>query len=192
MDSMAWVVDPAHTTVGFRARHMGLATVRGRFTKFSGTVEGDPGDITTAKARFEIDAASIDTGDERRDGHMRSPDFFDVESHPKITFETKSITPKGDDRYTVVGTLTIKGVTRELELEYEHAGGGTDPFGNRKFGGNLSGTITRTDWDLTWNVPLDSGGWLVSDKITIDIDVEVTESAEAAEESAEAEATTSA
>jgi polyisoprenoid-binding protein YceI len=185
---MAWVVDPAHTTVGFRARHMGLATVRGQFTTFSGTIEGDPGDVTSAKARFEIDTASIDTGDERRDGHMRSPDFFDVENHPKMVFESKSITPSGGDRYTVVGDLTIKGVTRQLELEYEHAGEGIDPYGNRKIGGSLTGTIKRSDWGLSWNVPLEAGGWLVSDDIKIDIDFEVTESAEAAEESAEAEA----
>jgi polyisoprenoid-binding protein YceI len=185
---MAWVVDPAHTTVGFRAKHMGLATVRGRFTKFSGTVEGDPDDISSVKARFEVDTASIDTGDEMRDGHMRSPDFFDVENHPKMVFETKSITPRGGDRYAVVGDLTIKGVTREIELQYEHAGGGTDPYGNRKFGGNLTGTIKRSQWGLTWNVPLDTGGWLVSDDIRIDIDVEVAESKEAVEESAVAEA----
>jgi polyisoprenoid-binding protein YceI len=185
---MAWVVDPAHTTVGFRARHMGLATVRGQFTEFSGTVEGNPNDLTTAKARFEVDTASIDTGDERRDGHMRSPDFFDVENYPKMVFETKSMVPRGGDRYTVVGDLTIKDVTRELELEYEHAGGGTDPYGNRKFGGSLTGTIKRSEWGLSWNVPLDSGGWLVSDDINIDIDVEVAESQEAVEESADAEA----
>jgi polyisoprenoid-binding protein YceI len=189
---MPWVIDPPHTTVGFRARHMGLATVRGQFTRFTGTVEGDPGDMTTAKARFEVDTASIDTGDERRDGHMRSPDFFDVENYPKMVFETKSITARGGDGYKVVGDLTIKDVTRELELEYEHAGEGTDPYGNRKFGGNLSGTIKRSEWGLSWNVPLDAGGWLVSEDIKIDIDVEVAESAEAVEESAEAEAAQSA
>src|ERR671914_1134587 len=109
---MAWVVDPAHTTVGFRARHMGLATVRGQFTEFSGTVEGNPNDLTTAKARFEVDTASIDTGDEGRDGHMRSPDFFDVENYPKMVFETKSIAPRGGGRGTGVGDLPIKDVTR--------------------------------------------------------------------------------
>ncbi len=178
---MAWVIDPSHTTVGFRARHMGLATVRGQFTEFSGTVEGNPNDLTTAKARFEVDTASIDTGDEQRDGHMRSPDFFDVENYPKLVFETKSITAQGGDGYKVVGDLTIKNVTRELELEYEHAGEGTDPFGNRKLGGNLSGTIKRSEWGLTWNVPLDSGGWLVSDNVKLEIDVQVAESEESAD-----------
>ena len=185
---MAWVVDPAHTTVGFSARHMGLSTVRGRFTRFNGTVEGDLSDITSARARFEVEMDSIDTGQEQRDEHLRGGDFFDVQNHPKMIFVTKSIAAIGGDRYAVVGDLTIKGITREVELAYEHAGAGTDPYGNRRLGGSVTGTINRSEWGLKWNVALDTGGWLVSDKIKLEIDLQVTESTEAAEEEAQVEA----
>jgi polyisoprenoid-binding protein YceI len=109
---MAWVLDPAHTRIGFSARHMGLATVRGQFTRFEGVLEGDPSDITTATARIEVDLDSVETGDERRDQHLRSPDFFDVANYPTMTFVSKEITPKGDGVYRVLGDLTIKDATR--------------------------------------------------------------------------------
>ena len=188
---MAWTIDTAHTTVGFMARHMGLSKVRGQFTSFSGSVEGDPTDITTARARFEVDLASVDSGSPDRDAHLRSPDFFDVENHPTMVFQSRSVIRDGDD-HKVVGDLTIKGITREVELAYEHGGEATDPYGNRKVGGTLTGTIKRSDWDLTWNVPLDTGGWLVSDNVTIEIDLQVAESREAVELEAKVEARISA
>jgi polyisoprenoid-binding protein YceI len=178
---MAWNIDTAHSSVGFVARHMGLSKVRGQFTSFRGEVEGDPSDITTAKARFEIDTASVDTGNADRDGHLKSPDFFDVEKYPTLTFVSKSIEADGDD-YKVTGDLTIKGQTHPVELAYEHGGDLQDPFGNRKLGGSLSGTIKRSEWGLTWNVPLDSGGWLVSDNVKLEIDLQVAESKEAIDE----------
>ena len=178
---MAWEVDPAHTTIGFSVRHMGLSTVRGRFTKFDGTIEGDPNDISGATARLEVDLSSIETGDEKRDQHLRSADFFDVENAPKMIFVSKRIVPAGENRYRVVGDLTIRDVTREIELEYEHAGEGTDPYGKRKAGGTLTGTINRKDWGITWNVALETGGFLVSDKIKLEIDVQVAESDESAD-----------
>lgn len=184
---MAWTIDTAHTTVGFVARHMGLSKVRGQFTSFDGTIEGDPSDITTAQARFEVDLGSVESGSADRDGHLKSADFFDVEKHPKMIFVSKSITPAGDDTYKVVGDLTIKGVTKEVELTYEHGGDTVDPFGNRKLGGTLTGTIKRSDWGLTWNVALETGGWLVSDKIAIEIDLQVAESKEVVEQEAELE-----
>ena len=101
-------------------------------------------------------------------------------NHPTMTFQSKSVIRDGDD-YKLVGDLTIKGLTREVELTYEHGGEATDPYGNRKVGGTLTGTIKRSDWDLTWNVPLDTGGWLVSDNVTIEIDLQVAESQEAME-----------
>jgi polyisoprenoid-binding protein YceI len=188
---MAWTIDTAHTTVGFKARHMGLSKVSGQFTSSRGEIEGDPSDLTSARARFEVDLASVDTGNPDRDAHLRSADFFDVENHPTMTFVSKSITRDGDV-YKVFGDLTIKGVTREVELTYEHGGDLKDPFGNRKLGGTLSGTIKRSDWGLTWNVPLDSGGWLVSDNVAIEIDLQVAESQEAVEEEAAVEAEASA
>jgi polyisoprenoid-binding protein YceI len=179
--NMAWNIDTAHSSVGFVARHMGLSKVRGQFTSFRGEVEGDPSNITTAKARFEIDTASVDTGNADRDGHLKSPDFFDVEKYPTMTFVSRSIETDGDD-YKVTGDLTIKGQTRPVELTYEHGGDLQDPFGNRKLGGSLSGTIKRSEWGLTWNVPLDSGGWLVSDNVKLEIDLQVAEAKEAVEQ----------
>src|SRR5687767_8518892 len=188
---MAWTIDTGHTSVGFVARHMGLSKVRGQFTSFRGEIEGDPSDITTAKATLEVDLASVDTGNADRDAHLKSADFFDVEKHPTMTFVSKAVTKDGDD-YKVEGDLTIKGVTKPVTLTYEHGGDLQDPFGNRKVGGTLSGTIKRTDWGLTWNVPLDSGSWLVSEKIQLEIDLQVAESTEAAEQETKAEAELSA
>jgi polyisoprenoid-binding protein YceI len=184
---MAWNIDTAHTKIGFVARHMGLAKVRGQFTSFRGEIEGDPTDITTAKGWFEVDMASIDSGNADRDAHLKSADFFDVEKHPTMRFVSKRIAKTGDG-YKVVGDLTIKDATREVELDYEHGGDLQDPFGNRKVGGSLTGTVKRSDWGLTWNVPLDTGGWLVSDNVKLEIDLEVAESTEAAVEEAKAEA----
>jgi polyisoprenoid-binding protein YceI len=189
---MAWTIDTAHSTVSFNARHMGLAKVRGVFDRFDGEIEGDPQDITSARGRFDVDLASVDTGNDDRDAHLRSADFFDVEKHPKMTFVSKAIEPAGEGVYKVTGDLTIKGVTKPVELTYEHGGEGVDPFGNRKAGGTLSGTILRSDWGLTWNVALETGGWLVSDKVQIEVDLQVAESKEAVEQEARAEAETSA
>ena len=188
---MAWTIDTAHTSVSFKARHMGLSKVRGQFTSFRGEIDGDPTDVTTAKARFEVDLASVESGSPDRDTHLKSADFFDVENHPTMVFQSTSMVPDGDD-YKVVGDLTIKGISREVELGYEHGGEATDPYGNRKIGGTLSGTIKRSDWDLTWNVPLDTGGWLVSDNVTIEIDLQVAESQEAVEQEEAAESKVSA
>lgn len=188
---MAWSIDTAHTSVGFVARHMGLSKVRGQFTSFRGEIDGDPGDITTAKGWFEVDMASIDSGNADRDAHLKSADFFDVEKHPTMRFESKGIERSGDG-YKVTGDLTIKDVTKEVSLDYEHGGDLQDPFGNRKIGGSLTGTIKRSEWGLTWNVPLDSGGWLVSDNVKLEIDLQVAESKEAIEEEAQAEAELSA
>jgi polyisoprenoid-binding protein YceI len=188
---MAWTIDTAHTTVGFNARHMGLAKVRGQFTRFDGSIEGDPATIESAKGRFEVDLASVDTGNPDRDAHLRSADFFDVERFPTMTFVSKSVSRDGDT-YKVLGDLTIKGITKEVELGYEHGGEGVDPYGNRKIGGSLTGTIKRSDWGLTWNVALETGGWLVSDKISLEIDLQVAESKDVVELEAKAESELSA
>jgi polyisoprenoid-binding protein YceI len=184
---MAWSIDTAHTSVGFVARHLGLSKVRGQFSSFRGEVEGDPGDITTAQGWFEVDLDSIDSGNADRDAHLKSADFFDVEKFPTMRFVSKRIERDGDD-FKVVGDLTIKDTTREVVLDYEHGGDVTDPFGNRKIGGTLSATVKRSEWGLTWNVPLDSGGWLVSDNVKLEVDLQLAESKEAIAEEARAEA----
>jgi polyisoprenoid-binding protein YceI len=184
---VTWTIDNHHTSVGFVARHMGLSKVRGQFTSFRGEVEGDPADPTTAKGTFEVDMASVDSGSLDRDNHLKSPDFFDVERYPTMKFVSTSVAHDRDG-YKVLGDLTIKDQTRPVELRYEHGGDLKDPFGNRKVGGSLTGTIKRSEWGLNWNAPLDSGGWLVSDNIKLEIDLQVVENKEAADDEAEAEA----
>lgn len=183
---MAWTIDTAHTAIGFVARHMGLSKVRGQFTSFTGEIEGDPDDLTSARGRVEVDMASVSTGNADRDTHLKSADFFDVENHPTMVFETKKISDTGED-YKVIGDLTIKGITKEVEFNYEHGGYEVDPFGNRKLGGTLTGTINRRDWGLSWNVALDTGGVLVSEKIKIEIDFQLVQSKASVEEKEEAE-----
>lgn len=186
---MSWTLDPHHTSVAFSAKHLGVATVRGHFTKVDAQIQlDDPEDPTTGRGTVTIDAASINTGNEQRDGHLRSADFFDVEKYPTITFEAKSVTRAGE-AYKVVGDLTIKDVTKELSLDYEHGGVVTDPYGNKKVGGTLTGSFDRTEWNLKWNVPLGGGGLLVGEKIKLEIDGELAEDKEAAVQSAQAEAT---
>ena len=186
---MGWTLDPHHTSVSFSAKHLGVATVRGKFNTVTADVElDDPNDPTTARGRIVIDAASIDTGNEQRDAHLRSADFLDVEHFPTITFELKSVKPKGDGTYLVTGDLTIHGETHEVTLDYEHAGVVTDPYGNTKVGGTLTGTINRSDWGLRWNVPLGGGGMLVSDKVKLEIDGELALEKEAVAAGAAAEA----
>ena len=185
---MSWALDTAHTTVAFSAKHLGVATVRGRFTKVSGEIElDDPNDPTTGRGTITIDAASIDTGNGQRDAHLRNADFLDVEKYPEIVYTVTSVQRDGDD-FKVDGELTIRGVTKPVTLDYEHSGAVTDPFGNTKAGGTLTGTIRRSDWGLTWNVPLGNGGLLVSDAIKLEIDGEIAQTKQATEESARAEA----
>ena len=187
---MSWTIDPAHSVVGFSGKHLGVSTVRGIFREFDGDFDlPEDGDVTKARGRVTVNVASIDTGNEQRDGHLKTGDFFDAENHPTIEFVLKSVTPAGGDQYKVTGDLTIRGVTREVNLDYEHNGIVEDPFGNTKMGGSLTGTIDRTEWDLKWNVPLGGGGLLVSNKIKLEIDGELAKSAavvaeEVAEETA--------
>lgn len=185
---MTWSLDPHHTSVAFSAKHLGVATVRGRFEQVTAALElNDPKDPTTGSGTVTIQAASITTGSEQRDGHLKGADFLDVEKYPEIVFTLKSITPAGET-FKVTGDLTIRDVTKGITLDYEHSGVVTDPFGNTKVGGTLTGTINRSDWGLTWNVPLGGGGLLVSEKVKLEIDGELTLEKVAAEESAAVEA----
>jgi polyisoprenoid-binding protein YceI len=179
---MGWAFDPAHTTIGFTARHLGLTTVRGRFRRFTGTIELDPDDLTKTRGRIEVDVSSVDTGDPKRDEHLRSPDFFDADRYPTMVFEPTSVEPIDDEHLRVRGNLSVKDITHEVELTYEHSGEAVDPFGKRKLGGRLTGTINRSDWDLKWNVALEAGGWLVSDTITLEIEGQVVETEETNEQ----------
>jgi len=188
---MTWSLDPHHTAVSFSAKHMGVATVRGRFDDVTADLElDDPNDPTTGSGTVTVKAASVNTGSEMRDNHLRSPDFFDAEKYPDIIFRLKSISKSGDDQYKVTGDLTIKGITKEITLDYEHSGTVVDPMGNTKVGGTLTGTVNRTDWGLVWNVPLGGGGLLVGEKVKLEIDGELAQDKPAADAEAAAEGAT--
>lgn len=163
-------LDPSHTHVGFSVRHM-MGKVRGRFTSFSGTVTvaDDPPD---SSVEVSVDVGSVDTGDEQRDGHLRSPDFFDVESHPTMTYRSTGLTSEGEGRYRVEGDLTIKGVTRPVPLSLTFEGVGVDPWGNQRLGFSASAEIDREQFGLTWNQALETGGMLVGRKVTVNIEAE--------------------
>ena len=176
---MTWNLDPHHTSVAFSAKHMGVATVRGRFDQVAAALElDDPNDPTTGRGTVTIQAASVNTGSEMRDGHLKNADFLDVEKYPEIVFTLKKVERNGDDTYSVTGDLTIKDVTKEITLGYEHNGSAVDPYGNVKVGGTLSGTINRTDWGLVWNVALGAGGLLVGEKVKLEIDGELAQAKE--------------
>ncbi len=176
---MTWNLDPHHTSVAFSAKHMGVATVRGRFDQVTAALElDDPNDPTTGRGTVTIQAASVSTGSEMRDSHLRNADFLDVEKYPEIVFTLKKVTKTGGDTYQVTGDLTIKDVTKEITLDYEHNGSAVDPYGNVKVGGTLTGTINRNDWGLAWNVPLGGGGLLVGEKVKLEIDGELAQAKE--------------
>ena len=165
-----WKVDPAHSSVGFEVKHMMISTVRGHFSSFDGRLEADE-DITRSRAYGYADAASINTGDSKRDEHLRSPDFFDAERYPRMTFESTRIQWVEGGTYRVWGDLTIKDVTREVTLDATVHGAGEDPWGNERVGVSVQGTINRTDFGLKWQQPLARGGMLVGEEVKILLDV---------------------
>jgi polyisoprenoid-binding protein YceI len=168
-----WNVDADHTHVGFSVRHMMITTVKGQFSGVTGTLELDEADPSASKVAIRIDAASIDTRVEQRDAHLRSADFFDVEAHPYLTFESRAVEPRGAGEFTVIGDLGIRGVTREVVLEVREEGRGTDPWGGERVAFSAQGKLDRRDFGLTWNQALEAGGMLVSDEVKIAIDLQV-------------------
>jgi polyisoprenoid-binding protein YceI len=166
-----WTVDPTHSSVGFKIKHMMIATVRGHFTEFEGTIIAAPDDPANSHASGSVNVASINTGNEQRDAHLRSPDFFDAERYPKITFESTRIRHIEGGTFAVAGDLTIKGTTREVELEATVEGVDTDPWGNERVGVSVRGSINRTDFGLTWQQRLEGGGMLVGEEVGIRIDI---------------------
>jgi polyisoprenoid-binding protein YceI len=179
---MSWKVDNAHTSLEFSARHMMVSTVKGHFNEFSGEVEIDPDDLTRSWAKAEIQVGSVDTREDRRDAHLRSADFFDVEKFPLITYKSGKIESRGSNQFRVEGELTIKGVTRPIELDVEFLGMETSPYGFKVAGFEASGNLSRQDFGLTWNVALETGGFMVGDEIKLRIDAEADEVVEAAAE----------
>jgi polyisoprenoid-binding protein YceI len=166
----SWTIDPLHSEVGFSVRHMMVSKVRGRFTKFSGelvTAEDPLASSVTA----EIDLSSIETGAEQRDAHVRSPDFFDTDNHPVMTYRSTGVRAKGDG-YVLDGELTLKGVTRQVPLNLEINGFGPDAFGGTRAGFTATAEINRQDFGVNWNAALEHGGVVVSDKVNIQLEIE--------------------
>ncbi|MBI4771038.1 MAG: YceI family protein [Chloroflexi bacterium] len=176
---MAWNIDPAHSQITFSARHMMITNVRGRFENFSGTVDFDEQRPERTKVAVQVEAASINTREARRDDHLRSPDFFNAVQYPTITFESRRVEVLGPDRARLIGDLTIRDLTREVALDVEYAGQARSPWGVVAAGFSAAAKINRHDWGLNWNVALETGGWLVGDQISIAIELEIQQQPEA-------------
>ena len=171
-----YTIDPSHSRLGFSARHAMVTTVRGAFGEFSGTAHVDTANPTASTVSVQIATASIDTGSKDRDGHLVSPDFFDAEQNPEITFTSTQVERDGDD-WTITGDLSIKGETKSVAIPFEFTGSAQDPLGNVRIGFEGKTNISRKDWGLTWNAALETGGVLVSEKIKLEFDVSAIKSA---------------
>lgn len=167
-----WKLDPTHTTLGFSARHAMVTKVRGRFSEFEGDINIDGNDPSATRINVNITAASVTTDSDDRDAHLRSGDFLDTEKYPNLTFTSTNIVEKGDGKFALTGNLTIKDVTHPITLDVEYVGVSPDPWGGTRIGFEASTELSRKDYGLTFNVPLDGGGVLVSDKVRLELDVE--------------------
>ncbi|HWB79615.1 MAG TPA: YceI family protein [Nannocystaceae bacterium] len=167
-----WNIDPSHSSVGFAVRHLMVSKVRGRFVDWRGTFGYDENDPTKTSVDIEIDAATIETKDDKRDAHLRSADFLDAEHHPKLTFRSNGVKRIDEENFEMVGDLTIRGVTRPVALAVEYAGRTKDPWGGDRIGFSAHTSISRKEFGLEWNVALEAGGVLVGDKVEIQIELE--------------------
>lgn len=172
MAKVKWNVDTAHSSIDFSIRHMMISKVKGTFHEFDATVEADPNDLTTANIQVSIDLASIDTRNEDRDNHLKSADFFEIEKYPKMTFQSTNIVKKSEDEYDFTGDLTLHGVTKPVTLSAKFEGVVKDPWGNEVAGLSAKGKIKRSDFGLTWNNTLETGGILIGDDVNIAIEIE--------------------
>ena len=163
-----WTLDMSHSEIGFAVRHAGISKVRGRFTDASAEARIG-GSLAEASLHATVKTASFDSGDANRDGHVKGPDFFDVETFPEMTFRATSVEGDGED-YTLTGDLTIRGITKPIELEVEFTGVAVDPFGATRAGFSAEAEISRKEFGLTWNAALEAGGLLVSDKVKINVE----------------------
>jgi polyisoprenoid-binding protein YceI len=166
-----YTIDTAHSRVGFSARHAMVTKVRGHFNEFEGTSHLDFADPSKSTAAVTIKTESVDTGNEQRNAHLRTNDFFDAPNYPEITFRSTSVERVDDEHYRLTGDLTIKETTKPVTVDFEFTGTAVDPFGNVRVGFEGSTTISRRDWKVEWNAPLEAGGVLVSDKVTLEIEV---------------------
>ena len=164
-------IDASHSRIGFAAKHAMVATVRGQFSGYRAEVHLDEENPANSRVRLEIDTATVDSGNADRDAHLRTPDFFDVENYPTIVFQSTKVEKGDDDVYTLIGDLTIKDKTQPVAVEFELGGTTNDPWGNFRLGFEGRATVNRRDWGLEWNMPLDKGGVLVSEKVKLEFDI---------------------
>jgi polyisoprenoid-binding protein YceI len=179
LQKMVWEIDPSHSKIGFVAKHMVITTVRGQFDRYKATVVFDPRHPESAQVDAEIEAASINTGVEQRDNHLRSADFFDAENYPAITFKSKQLQRVSDDRWKLTGDLNIRGTTREIVLDLEGFSDVIkDPWGGLRIGGSATATVNRFDYGLHWNATIETGGLVVGERIALHLDVELVRKAD--------------
>ncbi len=167
-----WAIDPTHSEVQFKVKHLVISTVTGLFHKFDGKIETEGDDFDGAKASFETEIDSISTNNKDRDAHLKSGDFFDAANHPKLTFESTSFTKKSEDEYELKGIMTIRGNAKEITLKAEYGGTVVDPYGNTKAGFEISGKINRKEFGLTWSATTEAGGLVVSDDVRLALNVQ--------------------
>jgi polyisoprenoid-binding protein YceI len=177
MATTKWAIDPAHSEVQFKIKHLVISTVSGFFKSFEGSAEAEGDDFNNANISFSLDVDSIDTNNEQRDGHLKTGDFFEAETYPKITFKSTSFTKKGDDTYDLVGDLTVKGITKQVTVTAEHGGVAADFYGNTKAGFEITGKINRKDFGLTWDGVTEAGSIVLGDEIKLFINIQLTKQA---------------
>lgn len=174
-----WVIDPVHSEIAFKVRHLMITNVKGVFNEFEASIYTTGDDFMTAEVDFWMNPASVDTGSADRDVHLKGADFFDVENHKEITFTANTYEKvDNDSSYELYGDLTIKGITKRIKLDVEFGGVVKDPWGNEKAGFSINGKINRKDWGLNWNAALEAGGLLVSDEVSVSCDVQLLKSNE--------------
>ena len=172
MSTTKWAIDPTHSEIGFKVKHMMFTNVSGKFKTYDATITTEENDFTKSSIEFSAEIDSIDTNNADRDAHLKSADFFDAEKNPKLTFVSTSLVKSGDD-YELTGELTIHGITKTVKLETEISGELKDPWGNTKVAFNCNGKISRKDWGLSWNSALETGGVLVSDEVKLNIELQL-------------------
>ena len=172
MATTNWNIDASHSEVGFKVRHLMITNVKGSFGKYSATVAMEEDNLETSKISFEAEIASVNTGNEQRDGHLKSPEFFDAENYPSIKFESTKMEKAGENEYKLTGNLNVKGVEKSVVLDVTSLGIAKDPWGNTKAGFEVKGKINRNDFNLTWNAALETGGVLVSEEVNLNAEVQ--------------------
>lgn len=172
MANTNWAIDPSHSEIQFKVKHMVITTVTGSFTEFNGGAEAAD-DFENASINFEANVNSISTNSEQRDAHLKGADFFEADKFPTLSFKSTQFSNKGDDKFELVGDLTIKGVTKSVKLDVEYGGTAKDPWGNTKAGFELKGKINRKDFGLTWNAALETGGVMVSEDVKLEANLQL-------------------